>query len=440
VAPQDNPIGRFDQLADRLGKSQRAVVAGLILAMIILGVLIARNTFAQSQARSRAETEGDALLSIYRVATALLDLETGERGYILTRDPAYLDTYQRSRARIEPLIAEAQDAMEATGSEPGLQHLDSFQSLTRYKLRELDYTVALGRAGNFDVANSIVQAKLGKMEMDEIRQHLSAMIVTQGKRRNDAFDHARRVERRLLPLVFLMWGLIVLFGWASLVGERRRAATLARAEQADRLSDANNRISLLAGELNHRVKNLFAVVLSIVKLSGRKDAPAEVVVEDIAARIMALMQAHEAALENTGNGAMLDEVCRRTLAPYADVQSGRVHFDGPEYLLAPRRVTPLALIIHELATNAAKYGALSIDTGRLDVAWTIDGGELQLVWSETGGPPAAAPPDVCTGFGTRMTTMAAAQLGGRLERRWLAQGAEVVLTFPSEEGGALSSG
>ena len=439
MTEQDIPGGRFERLADRLGRQQRAVVAGLIIAMIILGVLIARNTFAQAEARSRAETEGDALLSIYRVATALLDLETGERGYILTRDPSYLDTYQRSRARIEPLIEEARDAMDATGSEPGLQHLEAFRSLTRYKLRELDYTVALGRAGNFDVANSIVQAKLGKLEMDEIRQHLSAMIVTQGKRRNDAFDHARRVERRLLPLVFLMWGLIVLFGWASLVGERRRAATLARAEQADRLSDANNRISLLAGELNHRVKNLFAVVLSIVKLSGRKDAPAEVVVEDIAARIMALMQAHEAALENTGNGALLDEVCRRTLAPYAHEESGRVRFAGPELMLAARRVTPLALIIHELATNAAKYGALSRDGGRLDVEWTVTDGSVELIWTETGGPPIATAPEANTGFGTRMTAMAAGQLGGRLERRWPAAGAQVVLTFPREEGGALSS-
>jgi len=439
VTDQDIPIGRFDQLADRLGRQQRAVVGGLILAMIILGVLIARNTFSQAEARGRAETEGDALLAVYRVGTALLDLETGERGFILTRDPGHLDTYQRSRARIEPLIEEARDAMEATGSDAGQQHVASFQALTRYKLREMDYTVALGRAGNFDVANTIVQAKLGKLEMDQIRQHLSALIVSQGKRRNDAFDHARRVERRLLPLVFLMWGLIVLFGWASLVGERRRAATLARAEQADRLSEANNRITLLAGELNHRVKNLFAVVLSIVKLSGRKNAPSEVVVEDIAARIMALMQAHEAALENTGNGAQLGEVCRRTLAPYAREDSGRVQFAGPDFLLTARRVTPLALIVHELATNAAKYGALSCEGGRLDVAWTCGGGAVELVWTETGGPPIDTPPAENTGFGTRMTAMAAAQLGGRLERRWLPEGAQVVLTFPREEGGALSS-
>jgi two-component sensor histidine kinase len=306
----------------------------------------------------------------------------------------------------------------------------------RSKLAELDHTVSLARSGEFDLAATIVQTNLGKRDMDAMRQHLGTIATHQSARRVEAFDRARTVGGNLLPLILGLWLLIVLFGWASVVGERRRAATHARAEQADELREAHERVQLLVEELNHRVKNLFAVVLSIVKLSGRKQAPAAEVVGDIGARIHALMQAHDAALANGGTEVALREVVERTLAPYQSAGGASVSFAGPEVTLAARNITPMALILHELATNAAKYGALSQVGGVLALNWTCapdpEGGQIvTLQWREQGGPPVgeeARQPG--SGFGTRMTGMAASQLGGEITRDWPDEGALVTLTFP----------
>lgn len=416
-------------------QSPRVVLAVLIGMMIVLGVLIARNSQAQSQARSRAEVEGNALMAMQRAGATLLDLETGQRGYILTRDPAYLQPFDAARAVVEERLSEVKRQVSVSADPEDAVHLSALAALVPAKLRELDFTVSMAREGNFDVAASVIRSNYGKAGMDAIRAHLEGLSAGQARRRQAAFDHARAVERGLLPMIVLLWGLILLLGWASLIAERRRALAQARAAQAEVLREANDRVNLLAGELDHRVKNLFAVVLSIIKLSARKQAPAKEVTDDIAARVHALMQAHEAALARAGEGADLREVCRRTLAPYADADEGRVSLAGPDVLLPSRNTTPIALILHELATNAAKYGALTTESGRVSIDWRCEAGEagasrIVIVWSETGGPALREGAGSGTGFGTRMTAMAAAQLGGTLERDWPAQGARVVVSFP----------
>ena len=427
---------RLRKFGDLLARSPRLVVGGLVLAMVVLGLLIARNSQAQLEARSRAQSEGDALLTINQLGITLLDLETGQRGYILTKDPSYLAPYSAARKRVTPEFEGVKLAMMGSSSTADEAHLRAFGDLLRSKLAELDHTVSLARSGEFDLAATIVQTNLGKRDMDAMRLHLGALATHQSARRIEAFDRARAVGGNLLPLILVLWLLIVLFGWASVVGERRRAATNARAEQAEELREAHARVQLLAEELDHRVKNLFAVVLSIVKLSGRKQAPAEVLVADIAARVHALMQAHDAALANGGMAADLGEIAERTLAPYRDGAEVAVTLEGPAVSLSARNVTPIALILHELATNAAKYGALSQSGGALALHWTCApdaaGGQVvTLQWREQGGPPVgeeARQPG--SGFGTRMTGMAASQLGGEIKREWPDEGALVTLTFP----------
>lgn len=430
------PAGRnFWKAGDWLARSPRLVVGGLILAMIILGFLIARNSLSQSEARSRAEAEGDALLAINRLAMTMLDLETGQRGFILTRDASYLAPYKGARVAVRPQLDSVKLALMSMGTSEDAMHVRQLGELIRGKLDDMDRTVALASAGDFEMAARIVQLNFGKRDMDTLRRTLSALAARQNARRNEAFDYAAQVERDQLPLILLMWLLILLFGWATLVSERRRAHTAARAEQAEALEEAHERAKLLTEELNHRVKNLFAVVLSVVNLSGRKQVPAKEVVDDISARIHALMQAHSAALERGGTEAELGVIVERTLQPYRDTDEARVSIEGPQVLLSARNVTPVAMILHELATNAAKYGALGRPDGRLALGWTCAPGEgsantVTFVWSEDCGQAiASTAADLAQGFGTRMTTMAAKQLGGAIERSWTDSGIRVELRF-----------
>jgi two-component sensor histidine kinase/CHASE3 domain sensor protein len=422
---------------DWLARSPRLVVGGLILAMVILGLLIARNSLSQSEARSRAQAEGDALLAINRLAMTMLDLETGQRGFILTRDPAYLAPYTAARREVEGQLEEVRLFISTMGSGQDETHLRQMGVVAQSKIAELDRTVSLARVGYFDLALQKVQDSYGKRDMDQLRRHLAVLAARQSARRNEAFARAESVEREQLPLILLMWLLILLFGWATLVSERRRALMSARAEQAEALEEAHGRAKLLTEELNHRVKNLFAVVLSVVNLSGRKQAPAKEVVDDISARIHALMQAHNAALERGGTDAELSAIVERTLEPYRDADCARVAITGADVILSARNVTPVAMILHELATNAAKYGALARPDGHLAISWTSAGGEggnyvVSLIWREDCGAaviPAEA--DHANGFGTRMTSMAAKQLSGTIERNWSPNGIEVLLHFPA---------
>jgi two-component sensor histidine kinase len=427
---------RIRQVGEWLAGSPRLVVAGLIAAMVILGLLIARNSLSQSEARSRAQAEGDALLAINRLAVTMLDLETGQRGYILTGDPAYLAPYTAARREVDGQLEEVRLFVATMGSGQDEAQLRQLGAVVGSKLAELDRTVSLARSGYFDLAVQKVQASYGMRDMDQVRRNLAVLAARQSARRSEAFARSEAVEREQLPLILLMWLLILMFGWATLVSERRRAWTAAHAAQADVLRIAHEQTQLLAEELNHRVKNLFAVVLSVIKLSGRKQAPAGVVVEDISARIHALMQAHNAALERGGIEADLGEIVERTLAPYRGSGGAVVVISGESLLLSARNVTPVAMILHELATNAAKYGALSRPGGKLALNWTCvpDAEARQTVrieWREDcAGAAEAAASEPAAGFGTRMTTMAAAQLGGSIERHWAPHGVVAVLVFP----------
>lgn len=404
--------------------------------MVVLGLLMAQNNFSQNAARDLAKGEGDALLAINRLQQNLIDLEAGQRGYILTGDAAYLEPYQRARRELDRNLSDVRIAMVGRDSGVSDADLTRMEQFAREQLLETDRAVNMARAGEFGVAGDIVRSNLGKRDMDKLRVQLAKMAVSQSERREDAFVHADAVSGRLLPLILSLWALIALLGWAAIRGERLRAENLIEAERAETMREARDRAQLLAGEMNHRIKNLFAVVLSIIQLSSRRDGNPREILADVTARVHALSQAHEAALGSESREADLHQLAERVVAPYRDGRREAFTIAGPDLLLPQGKVTPMALILHELSTNAAKYGALASETGTVSLTWTCELDEedrqrVRLVWSESGGappPPEASQPG--KGFGTRMTTMAAAQLGGKLERQWPATGARVSLDFP----------
>ncbi|CAN7306264.1 PAS domain-containing protein [Phenylobacterium sp. LjRoot219] len=162
---------------------------------------------------------------------------------------------------------------------------------------------------------------------------------------------------------------------------------------------------LMVNELNHRVKNSLATVQAITAQTLRRGEVPEAVRDALASRLIALAGAHDVLTDEKWSGAELSELAGQAAAPYISL-SGTSPFEiqGPSVFLPPKTAIALALAFHELATNAAKYGALSAPGGSVRIAWRVEraagGRELRLTWQESGGPQ-VRPPER-TGFGTRL--------------------------------------
>jgi PAS domain S-box-containing protein len=207
----------------------------------------------------------------------------------------------------------------------------------------------------------------------------------------------------------------------------------AREEARQGLQVALDQRQLLIRELNHRVKNLFAVICGMVTASARSARNPLDMSERLRGRIMALSHAHELiqpamAAEISEQNAGLADLVAMVLAPHTAVEAGRLHVHGPPVEVTPNAATALALTLHELATNAAKYGALSTSEGLLDIAWAHQGENLVLTWSETGGPPVTGTPKRF-GFGSQLARLSATgQLGGAITFDWQPTGVRITLT------------
>ena len=173
---------------------------------------------------------------------------------------------------------------------------------------------------------------------------------------------------------------------------------------------AEERQLLLAREVDHRAKNMLAVVLSVLRLTKAKTTAD--FISTVEGRIHALAATHNLLSSTRWQGANLRQIVDEEMAPYRADHRERVMAEGPAAMLLPATAQAVALALHELATNAAKYGALSTETGKLKLTWSIGAEALELEWLETGGPPAAPPSSL--GFGL---TDRALQHRGAVPRR-----------------------
>jgi two-component sensor histidine kinase len=229
---------------------------------------------------------------------------------------------------------------------------------------------------------------------------------------------------RNLAIASAIGGVLLLIGLAFAV---RMAATIARGEM---LHD------LLIEELNHRVKNTLAILQAIAVQTFRSATKAER--EKFEGRLGALAEAHNLLSVDKWQGSELQDVIRRVLQPYLLNNPERVRMFGPSVPLSPRLAVVLSMIVHEIATNAAKYGALSNDTGIVAIDWeVIDEAKpkLRLIWTETGGPPVVAP--VHRGFGSRLIERSARdQLGGEATVDFLPRGVVCTVTCSLDDEGS----
>ena len=194
--------------------------------------------------------------------------------------------------------------------------------------------------------------------------------------------------------------------------------------------EAEERQELLAREVDHRARNALAVVQSIVRLTRAKSIEAHVAA--VEGRIRALARAHILLSQSRWQGADLVKLVEEELAPYRTGEQDKIMALGPDVVLEPATAQTLALALHELATNAAKYGALSVATGRVRLAWEARPGSLVLQWFETGGP-AVEPPSVM-GYGTRVIGASIErQLGGVATFDWRREGLQCTLSVPCSD-------
>jgi PAS domain S-box-containing protein len=204
---------------------------------------------------------------------------------------------------------------------------------------------------------------------------------------------------------------------------------------------AQEQQNLLLRELNHRIKNLFAITGGMITLGARSATTPKEYAASLSGRLEALALAHELILPNLADEANpgtkptgLDALLKKILAPYSQKGSGgdRIMTSGPAVMLGPHAVTTLALIVHELATNSVKYGSMSVEGGSLAIRWVCSDNVLVLKWEESGGPRIAGPPH-SEGFGTRLSNHSVRfQLGGAVTHQWYEAGLAVELSVPLE--------
>ena len=190
---------------------------------------------------------------------------------------------------------------------------------------------------------------------------------------------------------------------------------------------------MLAGEMSHRVKNLFAIASSLTTLAARSATSTTEMAHDLTQRLAALGRAHDLIRpgpdQEAAEAALLGDMLAVLLAPYAEgpAMGNRVNVSVPPVHVGETATTTLALVVHELATNSLKYGALSAADGAVDVSCADHGGDVVVVWTERGGPPAAAP-TTRPGFGSRLVAQSmSGQLGGSVAFNWLPEGVVVTL-------------
>jgi two-component sensor histidine kinase len=202
-----------------------------------------------------------------------------------------------------------------------------------------------------------------------------------------------------------------------------------------RSKQAEERQGLLIAELDHRVKNVLARVAAVAMQTRRHSVTPDEFVKALDGRIQSMATAHGLLSQSRWSGVGLTELIRHQLAPY--VTDANTTISGPEVMLTAAQTQSVAMVINELATNAAKYGALSCPGGGVSVTWDRTGsdtaGILTIIWRELGGPPIETP--VRSGYGSRLIRdLIPHELGGTVDLAFRSDGACCKIAIPLERG------
>ena len=405
------------------------VLLGVIAAAMFATLFLVYQTVeAEREQREQVRRTVEVLEELRQVSRSAISGETGQRGYLITLDRRYLAPYQAGREQIDPTLDRIRELIGEDATARQTELIDKIDALARAKFDEMATGVELLENGRLLDARRAILTDEGVETMERLDRAIAELEDIENETLAAYSADAARTNARVLPLLgaLLVFLIIAMFAGARLVGRAARAE--AEAAQAAVVSEARDRADLLARELNHRVKNLFAVVLAIVQMSSRDKPEAKEVTNSIAQRIRALLTAHEVSQgELERPVASLRALVETSLAPYRS-SNHPAEIDGPEIMLPAKRVTPLGLVLHELTTNAVKYGAWK-DEGTVHVSWSEQDGTVTLEWRETGAQLGDAPEH--TGFGSLLMTSAARQFGGTFERKFTPDGLIVTIELPA---------
>ncbi len=325
--------------------------------------------------------------------------ETGKPGGVLA---IVVETTERVQAE-RRIVAEKDRLRELFHQAPGFMVL--WNGLDHvFELVNEAYYQLVGRREI--IGKPLVEAlpEIGSQGFDKLLDHVYRTQETYVGRGISVYlqrDPSREPEQRFLDFVFQPikdgHGQVTgIFAEGSDVTER------VRSEEHQRL---------LVNELNHRVKNTLATVQSIASQTLRTAASTQAAQEAIESRLFALSRAHDVLTRENWEGAWIDEVVAHAMQPFQASGHSRIHCEGENVRLPPNTTLALAMALQELATNAVKYGALSKETGKVEISWRVDhtrgAPHILLKWEEKGGPPVTPP--TRRGFGTRLIERSLAQ-------------------------------
>jgi two-component sensor histidine kinase len=207
------------------------------------------------------------------------------------------------------------------------------------------------------------------------------------------------------------------------------AMALRMIQSEERANLALQQQATLTKEMSHRVKNLFSIVDSMIRMTARTSTTKEELAERLSGRVHALAHANALVRRSFGDGnadgVSFGELIERVLQPHARAKST---IEGPSLSLGEQATNNLALVFHEMATNAAKYGSLSNDTGSVAVKWSVDDTSVRLTWKEAGGPVTKRPEAL--GFGSKLVETTVFRIGGQIEYDWCPMGLSARFNVP----------
>lgn len=559
---QTGPAAGSGERIIRQRRAMPAVVASftlLALACVIAGVLAWQDVRAIQALVDAREARRSGTL----VFEAMLAAESEQRGFLLMRDPAYLARYNGAKAAFASALAELR--LRLTNRPAHTRLTEAAAQIGGEKFAELDQTIALGKAGQFDTANAIVRSGTGRSLMDDLRRtiddlttdandeverttatqnRLSALLVgaivaallcvaglgavllknaraylelleareTSARQQaemlecrvrqrtrelaevNQRFDAALRAsgvtvltQDRDLNFTWISRGI---FGQsaADIIGKPQQEAIpetaagiatalkravletgepargdirivhdgsetwydltvhpltdedgavtgiIAGAVDITRYKDQEARIRLLMRELTHRSKNLLTVIQAIMRQTATNSMSITDFEGRFAARLQSLAGSHDLLVREDWQGASMRELVRSQLGHYGDRVNSQIELVGESLRIRPDAAQHIGMALHELATNAAKYGALSTAAGKVQISWHTapapDGTPMcQLAWKESGGPPVERP--ARRGFGRVVIERTVARaLQGEVHIEYAASGLRWTLEFP----------
>jgi PAS domain S-box-containing protein len=271
---------------------------------------------------------------------------------------------------------------------------------------------------------------VGKTD-DEVLSHEAATPIVAAKRRAMATGDSQTIESE-----FALFGRERSF---YLVIEPLRddrggiVGTTSVAVDITERKEAEDQLRLLLRELTHRSKNLLAVINAIARQTASRTRSVEDFLQRFSARLVAIGCSQDLLVADDWHGASLRTLVEQQLSAHADRFGGQIVIDGEDIVLKPEAIQNLGLALHELATNAQKYGALSKDSGRVRIHWQVgDTAKLKLVWEELGGPPVTAPER--SGFGRAMIeTVVGRALEGDVKLTFPTSGVLCVIEIPAAQ-------